>query len=110
MKQPHNIEAEQIVIASCLIDSTAYDRVSPIVGADDFFAERHKTIFACIAELASERSEYSEVELFEKLKANGSLEEIGGVSAIYAIEERVETSLHAVSSAKIVKDKYISDR
>lgn len=105
MKQPHNIEAEQIVIASCLIDSTAYDRVSPIVGADDFFAERHKTIFACIAELASERSEYSEVELFEKLKANGSLEEIGGVSSIYAIEERVETSLHAVSSAKIVKDK-----
>ena len=103
--QPHNLEAERVVIASCLLEASVFDDVSQIIGADDFYREHHKVIFTALAELASEGPEFTEIELCEKLKAKGRLEEIGGVEAIYAIQDQVETAVQAVSSAKVVRDK-----
>ncbi len=37
MEQPNNLEAEEALLACCLLDNVAYDSISTIVNADDFY-------------------------------------------------------------------------
>lgn len=103
--QPHSQEAEEGVIACCLLDHTAYDSISGIVSASDFYLQRHKILFGAVAALANKGQEFCEIELIEHLKKEGTDEEVGGVSAILNIQGKLETSMQVVSFAKIVKEK-----
>lgn len=102
---PHNQEAEEGVLACCLNDNAVYDEISCIVQTEDFYFPKHQTIFASIAALANKGEEFSEIELIEHLKREGTEDEVGGLPTIYAIQRRVETSGHAKVWAKIVKEK-----
>ena len=104
---PHSSESEEVVIASCLLDEEGgvYDEVSQIVQASDFYAERNKIIFAAIGKIVADGQACSEISLMDYLEKDGSLEEIGGLQAIYYIQGRIETSVHAKYAAKIVKEK-----
>jgi len=48
---PHNIEAEQALLGAILLDNRAYERVSEIVSAPDFFEPLHGRIFETAASL-----------------------------------------------------------
>lgn len=102
---PHNQEAEEGVIACCLNDNTAYDTIATIVQAQDFYFPRHQTIFSAISVLSNKGEEFSEIELIEHLKKEGTDEEVGGLPAIFAIQGRVDTGIQAKSMARIVKEK-----
>ena len=103
--QPNNPEAEEGLIACCLQDNSVYDEISVVVQPDDFYTQRNRTIFECIAELSNKGSEFSEIDLVELLKRKGEDQEVGGLSAIFAIRERVQTGMQAKSLAMIVKEK-----
>ena len=102
---PSNVEAEEGLIASCLIDPCAYDEISQLVSATDFYLPKHQTIFAAIGKLALSGEEYSEIELFDYLTKEGTIDEVGGLESIYHIQGRVETAIQAKSFAKIVREK-----
>lgn len=103
--QPNNPEAEEGLIACCLIDNSVYDEISVLVQPGDFYTQRNQIIFECVAELANKGAEFSEIELFELLKRKGEEYSTGGLATIYAIQDRVETATHAKNFAKIVKEK-----
>lgn len=47
---PHDVEAEEAVIASILVDSEAIYHVAPILKAEDFFREKNAWAFeACLS-------------------------------------------------------------
>ena len=103
--QPHSVESEQVVLASCLLEpEDTYDLVSQIVSADDFYVNRHRLVFAAIGQLVNDAVEVSEITLLEKLRSNGDVEEVGGTSAIYAIMDVAETATHAKFAASIVRE------
>ena len=55
---PHDIEAEEAVIASILVDSEAIYNVAPILNAEDFFREKNAWAYeACLSPLRSQRSD-----------------------------------------------------
>ncbi|MDO4251375.1 MAG: DnaB-like helicase N-terminal domain-containing protein, partial [Moraxella sp.] len=51
-EKPHNIAIEQALLAALMNIEEAYDLVSSTVVAEDFYGERHRHIFRCIAHLA----------------------------------------------------------
>ena len=51
-----------------------------------------------------------EILLLEYLRKNGLEDEVGGIAAIYAIQDRIETPAHAKYFAKIVHEKYMLRR
>ena len=51
-----------------------------------------------------------EILLFEYLKKTGKDEEVGGIAAIYAIKDRIQTAVHSRYFAKIVHEKYLLRR
>ena len=84
---PHSPENEEVVIASCLIDEDGgvYDEVSQIVSASDFYTPRNLTIFTTIGKIVSDGVACCDISLENYLQKDGSLEDVGGLAAIYAI-------------------------
>jgi len=50
-QQPANIEAEQALLGALMIDNGQYSAVAPIIGADHFFEDVHRRLFAAIAKM-----------------------------------------------------------
>tara|TARA_R110000782_G_scaffold121222_1_gene212274 strand:- start:137 stop:1462 length:1326 start_codon:yes stop_codon:yes gene_type:complete len=106
-KQPHSLEAEETVIASCLLseDGMIYDEVSQIVIPSDFYLQQNSIIFDTIGKVVASGELINEISLIEALRKSGNEEEAGGLSAIYHIQDRVETPLQANYAAGLVKEK-----
>jgi len=105
MDQPHNLEAEEALLACCLLDNASYDSISTIVNADDFYGTSNKIIFKAISKLCSSGQEFSELDLDELLKREGTEKEAGGLSTIMYIQNQASSSMQIGSYAKIVKEK-----
>ena len=70
---PHNLEAEQAVLAALLIDETAFDLVADRLKAQDFYLQAHQLVFTACADLAQEKSTIDPVLLHQRLEAKGLL-------------------------------------
>ncbi len=105
--QPHSEEAEEKLIATCLLDgdSMVYDRVSQIVTEDDFYTLRCKLLFRSIGDLASAGKPIDEIAVSERLKAIGGLDEVGGIAGLYSIQNKASTSTQANYYATTVMEK-----
>ncbi len=100
---PANVEAEEAVLGSLLIDPTAILRVAPLLRPEDFFVERHAWIYEAMLKV-HERGEPIEVlTLKEQLQRDGKLEDVGGVSTLVALTARVPTSVHVEYYAALVE-------
>ncbi|WP_373897232.1 replicative DNA helicase [Haloimpatiens sp. FM7315] len=102
---PHNIEAEQAVIGSMLIDKSSIAEATETLKSEDFYKDAHKIIFSSIYELFQKDTPIDMITLIEHLRANDRLEGCGGVSYISEISASVPTTVNVSSHIKIVKDK-----
>lgn len=110
---PHNMEAEEGLLAACLIDGGLEVLTVCIemhIQADCFFKEAHKLIFETLLELYELGEPIDEIVLFDTLQKKGIADEVGGLPQIYHIQGRIETSAHAKFYAKIVHEKYLLRR
>lgn len=100
---PQNIEAEQGVLGSIIIDSQAYAKVAGIIRAEDFYRDAHKTIFAAMQDLAEEGVPSDLIALCDKLETQQKLEQVGDASYLVSLINGVPTSSNAVYYAEIVQ-------
>src|SRR3989442_15679653 len=75
---PQSIEAEQSVLGGLLLDNSAWDRISDILGEADFYRADHRTIFHHIAQLIEESKPADVLTVAESLEHSGKLSDIGG--------------------------------
>ena len=104
---PNNLSAEQALIACCLLgdNSDAYDSISSLVQADDFYALRHQLAYQAIADLAGSGEPIDEINLVERLKVNNCIDEVGGVVGVMALADGADTPFRIRNYASIVKEK-----
>jgi replicative DNA helicase len=107
---PYNLEAEQAVLGSMLIDRDAIARALEILGPSDFYREPHAIIFATIAELFEKSLPVDIVTVVDALKDKGKLEMVGGTSYIALLAQVVPTASNVSYYAKIVEEKAILRR
>lgn len=99
---PHNIEAEQSVLGSLLIDSDAIIRIAPFLRPEDFHREAHKIIYAAILELHERREPADFITLTDALERRGQLEQAGGAAYLTSLLNIVPTAIHVEHYAHIV--------
>jgi replicative DNA helicase len=102
---PHNIEAEQCVIGSMLIDRTAIASAAEVLKSEDFYRDAHKILFNIIIELYQKDIPVDLVTLTEALNASQRLDAAGGLTYISEICTSVITTANLNSYIKIVEDK-----
>lgn len=102
---PHNIEAEQSVLGSMLLDREAIMVALEILKPEDFYKEAHKEIFESIFSLFSKNEPVDLVTLTEELKARGTLEAIGGIPYLISLGSGVPMASNVKHYADIVERK-----
>lgn len=105
---PHNIEAEEGLLACCLSYDSA-DIVSKCVeekvSSSMFFKVAHQHLFEAIIDMHSKGKPIDEIVLLDHLRKSGMEEDVGGIAAIYSIQSRVESTLHHRYFISIIKEK-----
>lgn len=102
---PQNIEAEQSLLGSLMIDKDAIIKVADLVDAQDFYMDKHRLIFEAIIDLYSKRDPIDLLTLANRLVEKEHLEIIGGRSYLASLSNMVPTSSHVTNYAEIVQKK-----
>lgn len=104
---PQNIEAEQSVLGSLMLDKDAIINVADILKSEDFYKPAHAKIYEVILRLYEKREPIDILSVTARLKENDSLKDIGGSAYLSQLVESVPTASHIVHYANIVKEKKI---
>ena len=100
---PSNVDAEQAVIGSLLLDRDALVKVSAWLAADDFFRESHRFIYEAMLELYRKNQPGDIVTVTDELERNEKLTNVGGVAYIHSLATIVPTAIHIEYYGRIVQ-------
>ncbi|MBI2450795.1 MAG: replicative DNA helicase [Parcubacteria group bacterium] len=104
---PQDIEAEQSVLGSLIMDKKAIAKIADFLIGGDFYKKNHALIFEAITELFSKDEPIDLLSLSSRLKEKNQLEEIGGRAYLTSLVNIVPTASHVVHYAKIVSRKRV---
>jgi replicative DNA helicase len=99
---PQNIEAEQSVLGSLLIDPEAILKVISSLRPEDFYRETHALIYKAIIDLHERRQPADFVTLCDELERRKELEQVGGPGYLTSLINAVPTSVHVQHYGRIV--------
>ena len=104
---PQNIEAEQSVLGSILLENSALNNVQEIISDGDFYSEAHKKIFKTIYDLSEKNEPVDLITLSNALRDKNMLDSVGGMSYLASLVDNVPSAANAANYSKIVKEKAI---
>lgn len=102
---PQNLEAEQSVLGSLMLDRDAIIKVADTLSSDDFYDDKHRIVYLAILRLYDERSSIDVLTVANKLDEGASLDKIGGMSYLTTLVNAVPSAAHVVHYAQIVRRK-----
>ena len=100
---PHNLESEQCVIGSIIVEEQTLVPVAEILDREDFYIDAHKVIYDSMIELGNERKPIDMITLTNRLKEKGYLDQVGGVTYLTSITNMIPTTSNVKVYAEIVK-------
>jgi replicative DNA helicase len=71
---PHNLEAEESILGSLLIDKNAMIKVADSLRTDDFYRSQHADIYRAMLDLYGRQEPIDLLTLANKLEEQGKLE------------------------------------
>jgi replicative DNA helicase len=99
---PHDLEAEQSLIASVLLDNKVLAYVLEEVDVCDFYSERHREFFEVILRLWGDNIPIDEVTFANELRTRGTFERHDGRTRVAEVFTAIATASNAVHYARIV--------
>jgi replicative DNA helicase len=107
---PHDIEAEEAVIGSLLIDPDAILKIATSLKPEDFFSETNRVIYHACLSLYQRNEAINQITVAHELARQNRLEEIGGAAFLSHLISNVPTSLHVEYYAQIVSNTAVMRR
>ncbi|GAB2317906.1 replicative DNA helicase [Alkalibacterium sp. s-m-22] len=104
---PQNIEAEQSVLGSVLLDPEALIPAMEYVEASDFYRRAHQLIFQVMVDLNEKNEAIDVVTIANSLETKSLLEDVGGTPYLAEIAGMVPTAANVDYYAKIVEERSI---
>jgi len=100
---PHDIDAEEAVIGSLLIDGTAIYKITTFLQEQDFYSEQNRWIYgACLSLYQRPDEAIDQITVAQELDRRGKLEACGGAAYLSHLISIVPTSLDIEHYAQIV--------
>jgi replicative DNA helicase len=100
---PHDIEAEEAVVAALLVDSEAIYRIAPILKPEDFFREKNGWVYEACLDLWNRDEAINQITVAHELARKERLEETGGQTYLAETIHRLPTTVGVEFYAQIVK-------
>jgi len=101
---PHDIDAEDAVIGSLLIDGDCISEIAYTLDAEDFYSEQSQAIYQACQALYWQRKKINIITVGHELNNNNKLQLIGGVAHLSYLISICPTSLDVEYYAGVVKE------
>lgn len=99
---PHDIAAEESVVAACMVDSDAIAKVAPLLRPEDFFREKNGWVFEAARTLWDRNEAVNQITVAHELARRERLEPIGGPAYLAQLIADLPTVVGAEYYAQIV--------
>ena len=107
---PRDVEAEQAVLGSILLEPGLIGTIREIVTPEMFYERAHEKIFRRLCDMDDDGEAIDTVTLTDRLRQQEELEEVGGILYLTQLAGAVPTSAHAEHYARKVREKYLLRR
>ena len=101
---PQDLDAEQSVLGAMLLSEAAVSEATEVLKAEDFYRGGHGEIFAAMLDLYQGSEPVDQVSVCDRLDQRGSLDQVGGRPAVFALAEAVPVVTNARRYAEIVRE------
>jgi len=99
---PHDLEAEEAVVGSLLIDGDSIVRIASLIKPEDFYRERNQLCYAACRSLFERNEAIDQVTLARELSRTNQLESAGGMAYLSHLVSVTPTSAHSEHYAQLV--------
>ena len=106
-KLPSNIEAEQALIGSILVNNDIIDEISNIVNHKNFYDPLHSKIYNLIENLHNKGMIANPITLKNSFENDAALSEIGGTEYLVKLTRFSSSVKQSIDYAKIVHEKFV---
>lgn len=103
---PYNLEAEQSVLGSILIDPKCMEIVVSEMIVDHFYLPQHKAIYSSMLIMYSESKAIDPVIIADTLTKEGHYDTAGGREYLVQLSQSVPSTANIEEYIKIVKEKF----
>ncbi len=110
MVPPQNIEAEQAVLGTVLIQDRSLLKIVEILSPEDFYRDAHKIIFDAMVTLFEKREPHDLITVTNLLNDQNRLERIGGAAYLASLTDIIPFTGTLVHHARIIRKKSILRR
>ncbi len=106
---PSSAIAEQAVLGGLLIDNETWERVSGIVGENDFYFKENRELFKEISALMADNQPFDVVTLSNRLQKEKT-DSTGMLAYLATLAKETPSTANIVAYAKIVREKAVRRR
>lgn len=107
---PHDIDAEESVLGSILIDPEAIIKVGELIRPETFYDSSHQAIYEAMEILYENRKPIDAVTLTNQLKKMKQLKHAGGSARIAELSNLVSTAANVVNYAQLIVETFVKRR
>ena len=106
-KQPSNLEAEQALIGSILVNNDIIDEVANLVSSNIFYDPAHVKIYDVIENLNNKGMIANPITLKNFFEKDNMLTEVGGTEYLVKLTRFSSSAKQAIDYAKIIHEMYL---
>ena len=106
-KQPSNLEAEQALLGSILVNNDIIDEISNIINPASFYDPAHNKIYEVIETLNNKGMIANPITLKNYFEKDNMLNEVGGTEYLVKLTRFSSSTKQAVDYAKIIHEMYL---
>jgi replicative DNA helicase len=104
---PFNLEAEQALLATVMLNNRVYEQVSDFLLPDHFASGLHGRIFAAIGKLLDRQQLASPITLKPFFEQDPDIATVGGIGYLAELSGGMVSIINAVDYARLVHDLYL---
>ena len=105
-KQPSNLEAEQALLGSILVNNDIIDEVSTLVNSNIFYDPAHIKIYEVIEGLNNKGMIANPITLKNFFEKDNMLDEVGGTEYLVKLTRFSGSAKQSIDYAKIIHEMY----
>ena len=99
---PHDVDAEESVIGSVLIDGDSLNKIAPFLRSSDFYSEKGRWCYEAVLALLERGEPIDQISVAHELSLHDRLEGVGGTDFLGHLVSVVPTSVHIEHYGRIV--------
>lgn len=105
---PHDKDIEEAVLGALMLEKDAYATVCDILQPQSFYEPVHQKIYEAIQTLGIQQQPIDMLTVTEQLRANSTIDEVGGPAFIAELTSRVASAANIEYHARIIAQQYLA--